>query len=206
MLHKNTVEQSTLELLIELMDFEELSSFILVGGTALSLQIGHRISIDLDFFTQDIFDENQLLEILVHKYPDSIVTSKASNTLNLFIKGVKVDFIRHNYKALSSLTSIENIRLSSLQDIAAMKINAVCNRGCKKDFYDIFYLLNHFSLMEILQLFSTKYKNTDLFFAQKSLVYFLDADVEPNPNTINSSSWEHIKKTIVEEINAMDPQ
>jgi len=206
MLHKNTVEEATLELLIELNALEELRSFVLVGGTALSLQIGHRISIDLDFFTQDAFEENKLFEILVQKYPDTIATSIAPNTLNLIIKGVKVDFIRHNYKALSGLTIINNIRLSSLQDIAAMKINAVCNRGCKKDFYDIFYLLNHFSLMEILEFFSAKYKNTDLFFAQKSLAYFLDADVEPNPNTIKSSSWDHIKKTIVEQIKELDSE
>ena len=201
MLHKNTVEQSTLELLKELMSLEELAAFDLVGGTALSLQIGHRISVDLDFFTQDIFDENQLLEILVQKYPDTIVTSKASNTLNLIFKGVKVDFIRHNYKNLAEINCIENIRLSSLKDIAAMKINAVCNRGCKKDFYDIFYLLKHFSLTEMLLLFSAKYKNTDIFFAQKSLVYFLDADAEPNPNTIKHITWDDVKNEIVKLLN-----
>lgn len=183
------------------MSLKQLAAFDLLRDTALSLQIGHRISVDLDFFTQDIFDENQLLEILVQKYPDTIVTSKASNTLNLIFKGVKVDFIRHNYKNLAEINCIENIRLSSLKDVAAMKINAVCNRGCKKYFYDVFYLLKHFSLTEMLLLFSAKYKNTDIFFAQKSLVYFLDADAEPNPNTIKHITWDEVKNEIVKLLN-----
>ncbi|MBC8265592.1 MAG: nucleotidyl transferase AbiEii/AbiGii toxin family protein [Flavobacteriales bacterium] len=196
MLHKSTVAQPTLVLLNELMNMEALSSFVLVGGTALSLQIGHRISFDLDLFTPSNFDENQLLSVLIEKYPKTIVTLKDKNTLNLVINSIKVDFMRHNFPNLSTVIEEESIRLISMEDIAAMKVNAICNRGCKKDFYDIYFLLKLFSMQEIFQFFAEKYKNTDVFFAQKSLLYFEDANAEPNPNTIEALSWGEVKKEI----------
>jgi len=193
MLHTSTVERSTLELLKEIMECEELTSFCLVGGTALSLQIGHRISIDLDLFTTEVFDEKNLLEILINKFSSTRVTSISNNCINMYINDIKVDFIRHAYKTISKSRTEEKIRLMSLEDITAMKINAICNRGSKKDFYDIYYLLEVFKLSEILDFFSIKYPNTDVFFAKKSIVYFENAELEPPPITIEDLSWEDVK-------------
>mgnify|MGYP006106907273 CR=1 FL=1 len=94
----------------------------------------------------------------------------------------------------------------SLEEIAAMKIKAICNRGCKEDFYDIYHLLDHFILSEILKMFSVKYTNTDSFFAEKSLVYFEDADLEPNPNSIIDLSWNDVKFDLKNRVNRLRPE
>jgi len=96
MLRRETVEQGTLELLIQLQSEDFLADFVLVGGTALSLQIGYRKSIDLDFFTVSDFDSNELLDCLAPKY-NLTVRHQTTQTLIGMIEGVKVDFIRFRY-------------------------------------------------------------------------------------------------------------
>jgi len=124
-------------------------------------------------------------------------SSTARNSLSLFIKqqgsSVKTDFIRHNYPRLKSLLTTNGIRLFALEDIAAMKLNAVANRGAKKDFYDIHALLSRFSLPELLGFFEDKYQKMNSFTVTKSLAYFDDADLEPDPMSLMNLSWEQIK-------------
>ena len=124
MLQKQTVDAGTLELLIKLMGDEQLNDFILVGGTALSLQIGHRKSIDLDFFSKSSFNKNELsayLETSKQFKLDFI----SKNTLKGEIKGVKVDLIKHGYPQVNPPVVFEGIRMASIEDIAAMKLNAI---------------------------------------------------------------------------------
>ena len=164
MLRLKTIHQDILELLKELSARNDPNSFALAGGTALALQLGHRISIDLDFLTGKEFDSFALFERLSESF-DVENSSTARNSLSLFIKqqgsSVKTDFIRHNYPRLKSLLTTNGIRLFALEDIAAMKLNAVANRGAKKDFYDIHALLSRFSLPELLGFFEDKYGSSD---------------------------------------------
>ncbi|WP_204985864.1 nucleotidyl transferase AbiEii/AbiGii toxin family protein [Mucilaginibacter psychrotolerans] len=137
MLRKETVNQATLELLNILMVDNKLDAFFLVGGTALSLQIGHRISIDLDLFSTASFDENTLLEYLQNNYSFQL-DYQSNNTLKGVIRGVKVDFITHAYPLVLPLIVDEDVRMAGPEDIAAMKLNAIASNGTRlKDFIDI---------------------------------------------------------------------
>ncbi len=196
MLQLKTIHKDTFELLKELSAQNDLNPFALAGGTALALQLGHRISIDLDFLTGKEFDSFGLLERL-GEFFDIENSSTTINSLSLFIQwqgsSVKTDFIRHNYPRLKPLITADGIRLFSLEDIAAMKLNAVANRGAKKDFYDIHTLLSRFSLSELLGFFEGKYQKMNSFTVTKSLAYFDDADLEPDPMTLMDITWEEIK-------------
>lgn len=206
MLQLNTVHQGTFSLLKSLASLDKLREFYLAGGTALALQIGHRVSVDLDFFTLSMFDSNELFEFLKDSYEVSGAT-RSVNSLSLFVtlhdERIKVDMIRHNYPFLQPVKHVENIRLSSLQDIAAMKLNAVANRGAKKDFYDIYALLTRFSLKELLTFFQQKYEQLNSLTVLKSLVYFADADLEPDPVSLLDVSWADVKKEITTRVQAI---
>lgn len=203
MLQLRTIDSDTYSLLQEISGLDFLNSFSLAGGTSLALQLGHRKSIDLDLFTLHEFDSEKLLDQLLHNYKISNA-SLSTNTLSLYIysnkKNIKVEFLRHNYKLLKEIQIVNNIRLYSIEDIAAMKLNAVANRGSKKDFYDIYQLLNKFSITELLDLFSEKYKSSNAFTVVKSLSYFEDADLEPEPMSLIDVDWNTIKKKLSKEV------
>ncbi|MDD3527529.1 MAG: nucleotidyl transferase AbiEii/AbiGii toxin family protein, partial [Bacteroidales bacterium] len=134
MLHTETVDGATLELIRQLQADPVLEGFVLVGGTALSLQIGHRISIDIYFFTRNDFDAQQLLQHLEQKYQFQ-EQYRHINTLKGIVNGVFVDFITHNYHMIKPNEHIEKITMASRPDIAAMKVNAIAGNGTRvKDF------------------------------------------------------------------------
>lgn len=203
MLQLKTVHKGVFTLLDALNSQEKLQNFALAGGTALALLLGHRISVDLDLFTTDRFDSDALFEHLRDSY-EVRSCSRSANSLSLFVKlqeeEIKVDLLRHNYPQLRPVKSIDNIRIFSLEDIAAMKLNAIANRGAKKDFYDVHALLQCFQLKELLGFFQQKYEQMNSFTVVKSLVYFDDADQEPDPVSLSDVSWVDIKRKIENEI------
>jgi len=190
-----------LELLREIQSLPVLNDFYLVGGTALALHYGHRMSVDLDFFTDNEFDTHILIDSFKEKYKLQIL-SQAKNTLTLNIRSVKADFIRHNYPLLNPVQTMEGIKLLSVEDIAAMKLNSMMNRGSKKDFYDIDELLNHFNLMELISFYNSKYDFSSQLILLKSLVYFVDAEQEPDPVSIKSKNWDSVKQKINDSVSS----
>ena len=201
MLYTNTVEENTLELLRNISSHSSFSNFYLAGGTALALQIGHRMSIDLDFFSAHGFDEKQLVSILEKDYNASII-SQYKNTVLTNIEGVKVDIISHQYEQLSKNSTIDGIRMASKDDIAAMKLNAVVNRGSKKVLVDVFFLLRDYSMNELITFHNRKYPNQNELLVLKSLTYFADVDLEPEPLMIEKCRWDEIKKSVKEQVNS----
>ncbi|MBU0485445.1 MAG: nucleotidyl transferase AbiEii/AbiGii toxin family protein [Proteobacteria bacterium] len=206
MLQLKAVHKGTFDLLTSLVSQGDLSEFSLAGGTALALRLGHRLSVDLDFFTRRPFDSGELFELLRELYEVSSC-SHSANTLSLFMKSqeekVKVDFLRHNYSLLRPVSTIDQVQIFSLEDIAAMKLNAIANRGAKKDFYDIHALLDLYSLQDLLGFFEQKYNQLNSFTVVKSLVYFADADLEPEPLSMLDISWDQIKKDLKDLVRAM---
>ncbi len=201
MLHLSTVEPITLGLLKELMTKSYLETFTLVGGTALSLQIGHRISIDLDLFSTDIFDHVELKEHLGNDFPNFHIDLARSNTLITRIMDVKVDFIRFKYGFNYPVVIENELRLANIGDIASMKLDAISGRGRKKDFFDLFFLLKSFSLPEMLDLYKKKYQHTTIFHVIKSLSYFADAESDPDPYVFDKNlTWNRVKNAIKKEI------
>ena len=201
MLHTQTVEPFTLGLLKRLMADEALQQFTLVGGTALSLQIGHRKSVDLDMFTQTDFQASDILQHLVdHDYAPNVRFNQ-KQTLIVEIAGVKVDFIRFKYPFAEQTVVTEGIRLANIKDIASMKIDAITGRGRKKDFCDLYYLLQHFSLSEIMESYSRMYPHSTLFHVYKSLTWFEDADIDGDLDVLDKNfDWEKAKKVIIKAI------
>jgi hypothetical protein len=124
MLQTKSVQPKLLELLICLMQEEEFKDFILVGGTSLALQLGHRISIDIELFGSCEIDELLFIETL-EKYGKVNVLKKSKNILICSVDGIKVDFVNYKYPLIDNYTIIDNIRLASIKDIAAMKLNAI---------------------------------------------------------------------------------
>ncbi|MBL3545957.1 nucleotidyl transferase AbiEii/AbiGii toxin family protein [Chryseobacterium sp. KMC2] len=171
MLYKETVSNEMWELLQKLMKDEKLRDFNLVGGTALSLQIGHRLSIDIDLFTIKDFDVDAMLNYLKNLYPVG-VRDISKNTLMINIDKIKVDILSHKYDWQRPIQTIENVRLSSLQDIGAMKLHAIFQSGTRlKDFVDMYFLLEYHPLKDFLEVYEKKYKGNAAL-ATYSLTFF----------------------------------
>jgi len=205
MLQTQSVYPATLALLKELMSLEMLSNFNLVGGTALALQFGHRISVDLDLFSYSEFNRINLQQNLERfaeekgfDYEWEIIEKM---TLIGKINNIKVDFIYYPYKLIDELIISDNIRLLSPKDIVAMKLSAIAQRGSKKDFFDLFELLNLFSLEEILGFYMKKFPNTDTTFLIRSLLYFRDADKQDKLTILKPYKWDDVKARINDVVN-----
>ena len=179
-LHTETVSSGLLELLQKLMKEESLKSFALAGGTALALRFGHRTSVDIDLFTGTAFDAQGIAELLKTRYSLKEAET-AENTVRGVIAGIKTDFIAHRYPLLNPFEEASGIRMFSCEDSAAMKLNAITNRGCKKDFWDYAELLKIYSRDEMLAFYAGKYANDSLWNVEKSLAYFDDAESDPDP-------------------------
>ena len=167
MLQTQTVVPDLLELLKKIMSEELFSDFNLVGGTSLSLQIGHRNSIDIDLFGNSAIDEVLFIEKL-NTFGEVQVIQATKNILITQINDLKVDFVNYKYPLLQNSLHIENIRMLSTADIAAMKLNAIAGRGSKKDFIDLYFLLDHFSLPQIFNFYDKKFKDGSRFMVAKS--------------------------------------
>lgn len=184
MLHTETVTPTTLDLIFELQRDPFFNDFYLVGGTALSLQIGHRISMDIDFFTRESFNRAILLEHLEKNYGFSLHYS-AENTLKGFIDKVFVDLLKHDYPYVNEPVIIDGIRMLSKPDICAFKVNAITGNGTRsKDFVDIYFLLKEFIFADIIGFYCNKYGQRNDYHAVKSLIYFDDIDPDSWPNLV----------------------
>ena len=177
-----------------------LSGTRLVGGTSLALQYGHRNSVDLDFFgslDDDLFAFRDCLENISH-----VNVIKETKSIRIYdIDGVKVDFVDYSrYPWLTDAVEEDGLRLASPKDIAAMKVNAIEGRGTRKDFVDIYFLLQHYSLNEIFGFYQEKYPEHSLFRALMSLSYFDDAEKQMMPKMYAPDSWENMKAYIIKEV------
>lgn len=199
MLHYTTVYPDTLELLKKLMAIPELSNFYLAGGTALALQIGHRISYDLDMFGQRNFEVEEILELLAPIVKVQIL-QQSKNILILDAQGIKVDFVNYRYPLLNPPATIDNIRFVSKPDIGAMKLAAIAGRGKKRDFTDIFFLLQDYQLNELMEFYNQKYKDGSEMMVLRSLSYFDDADNDEDTVLLKNAVWENIKDEILNQI------
>lgn len=197
MLQKETVSKFTLECLSTLMNDVCLSDFFLVGGTALALQIGHRISIDLDLFSMIPFDENALLEHMESKY-GFILNYQSKNTLKGRIDELKIDLITHAHPLIHPILVYEGVRMANLADIAAMKLNAIAGNGTRlKDFIDIAYLSAQLTLGQMTSAYEEKYTTRNPVIILKALAYHDDINFnEPIEMLGGNYSWQQIKERL----------
>jgi len=203
-LHRDAVTDELYQVLQKLMREEKLKDFYLVGGTALALYFGHRRSVDIDLFTSKPFDSQKLVSYLEKAY-DMQQSLHEENTVRGFIDGIKVEFILHDYRLLGEVEQIDSLRLASIKDLVAMKLNAIAGRGSKKDFWDISALFTDFSLQEMISIFCQKYPAADVWHLYKSCGYFDDAEREAiEINDLQGKKWEDVKERVVKELETLD--
>ena len=199
MLHDETVDKNTLDLLARLQRNPYLQETRLVGGTALALQIGHRKSIDLDLFGRIDVDPIEINQEL-RAYGNISVRSTSRRIHRFVVRGIQLDIVNYDYPWLDEPIVTEGLRLATCRDIAAMKLAAITNRGTKKDFIDLDFLLERFTLQEMLDFYVRKFPDGSCFNVLKSLVYFNDAEADPMPNMMKPFDWPAAKQRIAEAV------
>ncbi len=205
MLHKHTVQPFLLETLESLAQLAVLNHFILVGGTALSLQIGNRKSIDIDLFTNKSWDIDEVEEILI-KEKKFTTLNKSKGGLLGRIESIKVDLLSHHYEWIAPIKILEGIKMASLQDIAAMKLNAISGNGTRlKDFVDVAFLGSYFSFSEMINFYAKKYPNSNSIMVVKSLCYFEDIDFDIEIDYINTPlQWQQVVSRLIQMVQQPD--
>jgi hypothetical protein len=199
MLHLEAIEPRTFSLLKRLMILPSLHSFSLVGGTALSLRYGHRTSIDLDLFHHEKFDNSLIENELIHEFASDFTYESRSGKLGIFcfLKNIKVDIVYYPHIPVSSPEVESGIRMYSSADLAAMKIQAILGRAMKKDFWDLFELLQHFPLHQLIEWHKKKYPSQMLAISIPSaLTYFQEAEESETPLSLKNQTWNNVKKGI----------
>jgi len=178
-----------------------LSNAYLVGGTALALQMGHRISYDLDFFTDKKFKAQVFLKKIsqIKVYHHERVEW---GTILGRLGSIKFSLFYYPYPLLEKPIKFKNIKIAKIADIAAMKTAAISERGTKRDFIDLYFILQKITLSEALNFYDRKYEklSSNLIHIKKSLVYFEDAEKDPMPRMLISVSWQEVKKFFRKEI------
>ncbi len=197
-MHQEALTKNTKNVLDALNSAGIVKDFYLAGGTALALYFGHRFSVDLDWFAEK-FDYTPIFRRQLEKLGKLSIDSESKNTFNGALNGVKISFFKYPYPLISSKNQYKkNIFLAGIPDIAAMKLEAISSRGSYKDFIDIYFLLQKYSLEELLGFVRKKFANVDYNEAHllKALIYFEDAKETPKPKLIKKVSWREITDTI----------
>ena len=203
MLHIETVEPNTFSILDRLMRIEALKAFSLVGGTALSLRYGHRTSIDLDFFYHKKFDHDNIITALKAEFGNNYSTESKHVRWGIFcyLDDVKVDIVYYPHLPIQKVDVIENIRMYSDEDIIAMKLNAILGRGKKKDFWDLYELLHHYTLENMIRFHEAKFPEQNLSITiPQAITYFDEAEESEDPVSLKGQTWETIKKYIQRQV------
>ncbi|MFH0925531.1 MAG: nucleotidyl transferase AbiEii/AbiGii toxin family protein [bacterium] len=172
-----------------------VEKFYLAGGTGLALQLGHRLSIDLDFFSFELFN----LDVLIEKINPEKILFSDEGTIHCEKNGVKLSFLFYREPLVYSELRWLDIKMADWKDIAAEKIKAISQRGAKKDFYDIYAVLKlKLRISELCEIFKKRFTSSGInkYHVLKSLVYFEDAEDEPEPIILikdNDWQWEKVK-------------
>lgn len=177
-----------------------LDTAYLAGGSSLALQLGHRISIDFDFFDEKNFDPQKVkfgLEKL-GKYEGRVQTE---DTMIGDFNNVQFSLFPYDYPLIAAAVEFLGVKLASCEDIAAMKLVAITDRGKKKDYIDLYFLAKKFSFEAMFEFYDKKYH----LFAQnkltvlKSMQYFVDADDSDMPQMLIETNWDDVKHFMQEE-------
>jgi hypothetical protein len=181
--------------------------FYLAGGTALSLQVGHRRSVDFDFFsTTDEVDERSRNEIIaaISSFPTQIIENVSGNLL-LLVDGIYTGFFGYGYPLVGEPIRCKNVLLASLRDIGLMKFDALISRGSRKDFYDLFFLSREIPFEDLLKLGEQKYPLFRDFplMVLESMTLFDNADRDVQPELFDNVPWDQVKQFFIDQANLL---
>lgn len=199
-LHLNAIGEEQKVALRELGPVATERSFYLAGGTAVALQLGHRRSVDLDWFTEEsLSDPMHWAQELRDAGVAFTTRSVDTGTLHGSVRGIRVSFLEYRYPLLQSRVSWDEVQteLAALDDLACMKLSAIAQRGAKKDFVDLYALVrDHRPLPALIEQYRKKYSTDDTAHLLYALAYFDDADAERMPVLLWDVDWPTIKQSI----------
>jgi len=177
--------------------------FYLAGGTALALRMGHRRSVDLDFFSETDEVHARARQELIHSFSarHAQVIENVDGNLLLLVDGLHVGFFSYGYPLLEPVQMVENIGLASLLDIGLMKLDAVIGRGSRKDFFDLYIISRQIPLPELLSAGERKYPQVRDFplMALEGLLQFDNADRDLQPEMLADLPWDNVRRFFVEQ-------
>jgi len=197
-MHEHILPENGIDVIDKLYEQELLNNFYMAGGTGLALQLGHRKSIDFDFFTEKAFNTERYITNLKSTGNFQLL-NEAKGTVTGIFNNIKISFFHYDYPLLWPLKSFKNLKLATPKEIGLMKFTAIAGRGTKKDFIDLYYIgQNICPLVELFYHFEKKYGNTyNLYHILKSLIYFQDADKDKTPKMLKPIDWNKIKKYFI---------
>lgn len=201
--HWNVITPKMQRLFIHIGEQPFSHRFYLAGGTALSLQIGHRRSVDFDFFSAaDEVDEKSRDEIIAgfSSFPAQVIESTDGN-LFMIVDDIRIGFFGYGYPLVGELSICENVFLASLIDIGLMKCDAIISRGSRKDFYDLFFILKSLQLDSLFLLSEKKYPLFRDFplMVLESMTLFDNADRDVQPELLHAIPWDLVKQFFIEQ-------
>ncbi len=196
--HESAVTPACRQALVFLRKQAFIKDFYLAGGTALALQIGHRISADLDWFTTDrplLEPEREGIRQALAQSGDFEVKYEQDGMLFTRLIGTDVSFIYQHHPLMTPTVDYNGIRLASPTDIGLMKLAAINSRGTRRDFVDLYCLRDYISLDRLLELAAIKYADRPSFLAiaARALAYFDDAEHQPMPSMLRPVAWKDVR-------------
>ena len=197
-----TISPDTSRLIEKIKNRPWLRPYYLAGGTALALHLGHRTSIDLDFFTESEVEEMTIVDHL-RMAGNLRLDQMGKGTIVGNLDDVRISFFKYPYRLLDSLIEWNGLNVASVQDIALMKMVAIFQRGSIKDFIDLFFIVREFKPIDaLIPELSIKYVGVqfNINHILRSVCYFEDAENEPMPNMIAACDWQEVKEYFVNEV------
>lgn len=196
MLYTEAVPEGLLKILNELMLLPKLKEFRLVGGTAMALQCGHRESVDIDLFTDHSFSISDLsVELITRFNGKELVRSSQGVAIN--INDVKVDLYNWAIPFIDVAVVSNGLRLASLRDIAAFKLDTICSRKEKKDFFDLYFLLKKMTFEQLMHCYGIKYPIYSPRLPINAVSSVHEADSSEQPNLLIPVSWDEVKTELI---------
>ena len=196
----NVIDEHRFDVLEKLVNTISLNDYYMAGGTALALQTGIRESFDFDFFVKHPFDVDGLINELETIGEIKVTNSRTEGTLHCLIDDVQITFLKYEYPLLKPLVQADKVNklfLANIEDIAAMKLIAISQRGSKKDFFDLYCICNkcNIELQDVFNSLSLKYKENrfNSNHILMSLTYFADAEAQTLPRVFENHKWEDVK-------------
>lgn len=203
MFHSNILNRNQKAIITKLI-LPQKYGFYLAGGTALALQLGHRTSIDFDFYSLKNFPSLELVRIIAKTFLKTRILFQAEDTLRIKVADTELSFFYYPYRLIDQPLIFQKIQLASLADIAAMKLAAIVQRGTRRDFIDVYYLLANYQLEQLIDFTIKKYPGFQPMLILRGLLYLEDADNEKFPRPIQffdpAFSWEKAKEKIFAEV------
>ncbi len=197
-MHRECFSENGWKILSNLKDIFNKHNAVLAGGTALALHLGHRISMDLDFFTGSDFFTDRLISEIRKRGLTFRLISEGESYLFVEIENIKVSMFKYEYPFIEKPITFEGIQVAGVLDIASMKVIAISQRGTKRDFVDLYFILQDMPFHKIAEHMVRRFgkERINPIHIGKSLVYFSDAESHPEPDFLTGKeiSWDQVKE------------